>query len=64
MASKVPTLYEWLGGGNDVLTRLIDRFYQKVPTDTAVAEAPMPAWNWGVSGGPYHPDPAEDDTKA
>jgi hemoglobin len=32
MTPKVPTLYEWLGG-NEVLTRLIDRFYQKVPAD-------------------------------
>jgi hemoglobin len=37
-----------------------------LPADTAVAEAPMPAWNWGVPGGPYQPEtqaPAED-TKA
>jgi hemoglobin len=32
MAPKVPTLYEWLSG-SEVLTRLIDRFYQKVPAD-------------------------------
>jgi hemoglobin len=25
-------------------------------TDTPVAGAPMPAWNWGVPGGPYQPD--------
>jgi hemoglobin len=164
MATKLPTLYEWLGG-NEVLTRLIDRFYQKVPTDplleslfrnipqahfqhvaqfiaevlggpadystlhgghaamirhhlgkgiseqqrqrwvgllletadelqlpadpefrsalvaylewgsrlavinsnlpadTPVAEAPMPAWNWGVPGGPYQPETPEN-TKA
>lgn len=24
--------------------------------DTAVAEAPMPKWNWGVPGGPYQPE--------
>lgn len=36
MASQVPTLYEWLGG-NEVLTRLIDRFYQKVPADPLLA---------------------------
>jgi hemoglobin len=170
MTSKVPTLYEWLGG-NEVLTRLIDRFYQKVPADpllaplfasmpqahfqhvaqflaevlggpadysalhgghaahaemirhhlgkgiteqqrhrwvgllletadelqlpvdpefrsalvaylewgsrlavinsalpadTAVAEAPMPAWNWGVPGGPYQPETPDhpENTKA
>jgi len=27
-----------------------------LPADTAVAEAPMPAWNWGVPGGPYQPE--------
>lgn len=32
MASKVPTLYEWLGG-REPIDRLIDRFYQKVPAD-------------------------------
>jgi hemoglobin len=36
MAPKVPTLYEWLGGG-EALARLIDRFYQKVPTDPILA---------------------------
>lgn len=30
-----------------------------LPADTPVAEAPMPAWNWGVPGGPYQPDPPE-----
>ena len=160
MASKVPTLYEWLGGA-EPLNRLIDRFYQKVPadpilapvfahmspehfqhvaqfiaevlggpsdystlhgghaemirhhlnrhitdqqrqrwmtllletadelqlpsdpefrsalvaylewgsrlavinsalpTDAPVAESPMPAWSWGVPGGPYQPDPQD-----
>jgi hemoglobin len=33
---KVPTLFEWLGG-SEVLTRLIDRFYQKVPLDPVIA---------------------------
>jgi hemoglobin len=28
-----------------------------LPADTPVADAPMPAWNWGVPGGPYQPDP-------
>src|ERR1700760_2527152 len=32
MAYPVPTLYEWLGGG-EVLSALIARFYQKVPAD-------------------------------
>jgi hemoglobin len=32
MAHPVPTLYEWLGGG-EVLSALIARFYQKVPAD-------------------------------
>jgi len=32
MASNVPTLYEWLGG-SDVLSALIERFYEKVPSD-------------------------------
>ncbi|HMF65284.1 MAG TPA: group II truncated hemoglobin [Edaphobacter sp.] len=36
MAPTVPTLYEWLGGA-EALTRLIDRFYQKVPTDPLLA---------------------------
>ena len=27
-----------------------------LPADTAVNEAPMPSWNWGVPGGPYQPD--------
>ncbi len=26
-----------------------------LPADTPVAEAPMPAWSWGVPGGPYQP---------
>jgi hemoglobin len=26
-----------------------------LPAATPVAEAPMPAWNWGVPGGPYQP---------
>ena len=30
-----------------------------LPSDTAVAEMPMPSWNWGVPGGPYRPEPAE-----
>ena len=30
-----------------------------LPADTPVAEAPMPAWNWGVPGGPYQPDPSD-----
>src|SRR5258707_12983007 len=36
MAPNVPTLYEWLGGA-EPLTRLIDRFYQKVPADPILA---------------------------
>ena len=36
MATKVPTLYEWLGGA-EPLNRLIDRFYQRVPTDPILA---------------------------
>jgi hemoglobin len=36
MAQAVPTLYEWLGG-QEPLTRLIDRFYQKVPGDPLLA---------------------------
>lgn len=32
MAHPVPTLYEWLGGG-EVLSALVARFYQKVPAD-------------------------------
>ena len=36
MDSPVPTLYEWLGGPA-VLTRLIERFYQKVPSDPLIA---------------------------
>ena len=32
MDRKVPTLYEWLGG-QEVLDRLIARFYEKVPVD-------------------------------
>ena len=32
MSTNVPTLYEWLGGG-EVLDRLIARFYEKVPAD-------------------------------
>jgi hemoglobin len=27
-----------------------------LPADTPVEPAPMPAWNWGVPGGPYIPD--------
>jgi hypothetical protein len=59
--AKVPTLYEWLGGG-EVLDRLIARFYERVPADpllavsTAVDDGrPMPEWNWGVPGGAYQP---------
>ncbi|HTD97474.1 MAG TPA: group II truncated hemoglobin [Edaphobacter sp.] len=36
MATKVPTLYEWLGGA-EPLSQLIDRFYQKVPADPLLA---------------------------
>jgi truncated hemoglobin YjbI len=32
MASEIPALYQWLGGG-EVLTTLIARFYEKVPSD-------------------------------
>ena len=30
-----------------------------LPTDAPVAESPMPAWSWGVPGGPYQPDPQD-----
>jgi hemoglobin len=33
-----------------------------LPSDTPVAEAPMPAWDWGVPGGPYQPE--SSDSKA
>jgi hemoglobin len=36
MDSPVPTLCEWLGGG-DRLAQLIHRFYQKVPGDPVIA---------------------------
>lgn len=36
MNPKVPTLYEWLGGG-EILDRLIARFYEKVPADPLLA---------------------------
>jgi hemoglobin len=36
MATNIPTLYEWIGGG-EPLSRLIDRFYQKVPLDPILA---------------------------
>jgi hemoglobin len=36
MTPKVPTLYEWLGG-SQVLSRLIERFYLKVPSDPLLA---------------------------
>jgi hemoglobin len=36
METKIPTLYEWLGS-NEALTRLIDRFYEKVPSDPLLA---------------------------
>jgi hemoglobin len=32
MASNVPTIYEWLGG-SEALSKLIARFYEKVPAD-------------------------------
>ena len=32
MNEKVATLYEWIGGG-EVLKRLLERFYEKVPLD-------------------------------
>jgi truncated hemoglobin YjbI len=32
MAHPVPTLYEWLGGG-EALSALIARFYERVPAD-------------------------------
>jgi hemoglobin len=35
-ATKVPTLYEWLGG-SETLDRLISRFYEKVPGDELLA---------------------------
>jgi hemoglobin len=30
-----------------------------LPSDAPVGDAPMPAWNWGVPGGPYQPDPSD-----
>src|ERR1700676_5513811 len=36
MVRNVPTLYEWLGGG-ETLERLITRFYEKVPADPLLA---------------------------
>jgi hemoglobin len=30
-----------------------------LPADTNVNESPMPAWGWGVPGGPYQPDSSE-----
>lgn len=36
MSTNVPTLYEWLGGG-EVLDRLIARFYEKVSVDPLLA---------------------------
>jgi hemoglobin len=36
MEPKIPTLYDWLGG-EEVLTRLIDRFYEKIPADPLLA---------------------------
>ena len=35
-SSPVPTLYEWLGGG-EALTRLMDLFYRRVPEDPQLA---------------------------
>jgi hemoglobin len=29
-----------------------------LPDSTAVSDAPMPEWGWGVPGGPYQPDKA------
>ena len=29
------------------------------PAETPVDQSPMPAWNWGVPGGPYQPDSNE-----
>ncbi|HZP04381.1 MAG TPA: hypothetical protein VFB43_05725 [Terracidiphilus sp.] len=26
-----------------------------LPADTAISDASMPSWNWGVPGGPYIP---------
>src|SRR5581483_8112691 len=44
MADTVPTLYEWMGGG-EALKALIERFYEKVPADPLLAPlfAHMPA---------------------
>lgn len=44
MADTVPTLYEWMGGG-EALRTLIERFYEKVPADPLLAPlfAHMPA---------------------
>jgi hemoglobin len=36
MVPIVPTLYEWIGG-EEALSRLIERFYQKVPADPILA---------------------------
>ena len=32
-----------------------------LPTDAPVGDAPMPAWNWGVPGGPYQPEHPDSD---
>ena len=32
-----------------------------LPADAPVEEAPMPAWGWGVPGGPYVPDVGTSD---
>jgi hemoglobin len=34
----------------------LDVINSTLPPDTAIDEAPMPAWNWGVPGGPYQPE--------
>jgi hemoglobin len=37
-SSRVPTLYEWIGGG-EALSRLLDTFYERVPQDPLLAPA-------------------------
>ena len=31
-----------------------------LPAETPVIDSPMPAWSWGVPGGPYQPTPDEE----
>lgn len=68
MAPNVPTLQQWLGGGNEVLPgdpefRSTLVAYPEwrsrlavnfaLPADTPVAKSLLPAGNWSLPGGPY-----------